>query len=427
MTLRAALRALWAGKPAGVETRASGAGPLLALHSTGQPLLMPRRYEAFADEGYRRNAIVHRAVGEIARGAASVPWRLFECRAGVRRGEAARVPVERHALLDLLARPNPAMARAEFVETVIGYLQIAGNSYVEAVSLETDRDGAGGEAPRELWPLRPDRTSVVPGKTGLAEGYVYRVGGAEKRWRCDPTSGRSPILHLRGFHPLNDWYGLSPLEAAAYAVDQHNEAGKWNVALMQNGARPSGAIVYEPKEGFGNLDDVQFARVKGEIEEQYQGARNAGRPMLLEGGLKWQEMSLSPKDMDFLGAKHSAARDIALAFGVPPQLLGIPGDNTYANYQEARLALWEQTVIPLLRHLRDALNAWLAPMFGAGLELDIDLDEVPALALRREARFRTLTVAVRAGLLTRDEARAALGHGPLEPNEDDREEDRAGD
>ena len=403
MTLRAAWVALWGGGGARPETRASAAGPLLALHATGQPLLMPRRYESFAEEGYRRNAIVHRAVDEIARGAASVPWRLFE------RGGQARRRLERHPLLDLLARPNPAMAHAEFVEAALGYLLIAGNSYLEAVA--PGAEGAGGAAPRELWPLRPDRMSVLPGKTGLAEGYLYRVGGAEKRWRCDPASGRSPILHLRGFNPLNDWYGLSPLEAAALAVDQHNEAGKWNVALMQNGARPSGAIVYEPREGFGNLDDVQFARVKSEIEEQYQGARNAGRPMLLEGGLKWQEMSLSPKDMDFLAAKHSAARDIALAFGVPPQLLGIPGDNTYANYQEARLALWEQTVIPLLRHLRDELNAWLTPMFGPGLELDVDLDEVPALAPRREARFRMLALALRHELLSRDEARAALGYG----------------
>ena len=408
MTLRAAWRALWAGEGArldsaqgmAVETRASGAGPLLALHGTGQPVLMPRRYDAFAEEGYRRNAVAHRAVDEIARGAASVPWRLFTVDS-----DGMRRPLERHPLLDLLARPNPSMGQGALVEAALGFLLIAGNSYLEAVAPD-------GGAPRELWSLRPDRMAVLPGATGLAEGYVYRVGGAEKRWRCDPTDGRSPILHLRGFNPLNDWYGLSPMEAAAYAIDQHNEAGKWNLALMQNGARPSGAIVYEPKEGFGNLDEAQFARVKGEIEEQYQGARNAGRPMLLEGGLKWQEMSLSPKDMDFLAARHAAARDIALALGVPPQLLGIPGDNTYANYQEARLALWEQTLIPLLRQLRDALNAWLTPMFGEGLALDLDLDDVPALAPRREARLRMLSRAVRDGVLSADEARAGLGYGP---------------
>ena len=394
MNLRAAWKALWH-----VQTKASGAGPVLALQMTGQPLFMARRYEDFAEQGYRRNVIVHRAVNEIACGGASVPWVLFE-RVG---GERRRL-VE-HPLLALLARPNPAMARAEFLEAVIGYLQIAGNSYVEAVAPES------GRAPRELWPLRPDRMTVLPGASGLVEGYLYRVGGKEKRWHCDPANGRSPVLHLRSFNPVGDWYGLPPAEAAAYGIDQHNEAGKWNTALMQNGARPSGAIVYEPGNGHGNLDDLQFARVKSEIEEQYQGARNAGRPMLLEGGLKWQEMSLSPRDMDFLASKHSAARDIALAFGVPPQLLGIPGDNTYSNYQEARLAFWEQSVVPLMGHLRDELNAWLTPMFGEGLELDIDLDEISALAPRREMRWRMVSRAVRDGVLTAEEAREVIGMG----------------
>lgn len=405
MGLRAAWQALWRR-----EIRASAAGPLIGLTGAGTAQLMPRRFDAFAEEGYRKNVVVYRAVGEVARSAASVPWRLFR-RAD--QGEPERL--ETHPLLDLLARPNPLMAHSEFVEAVLGYLQIAGNGFVEAVSLAGSGQGAG--APRELWPLRPDRMAVIKSATGLPAGYVYRVGGREVRWEADPASGRSPILQLRSFNPLDDWYGLAPVEPAALAIDQHNEAGRWNTALMQNGARPSGAIVYEPREGQGNLDDLQFARVKSEIEAQYAGARNAGRPMLLEGGLSWQEMSLSPKDMDFLESKHSTARDIALAFGVPPQLLGIPGDNTYSNYQEARLALWEQTVVPLLRHLRDELNAWLAPMFEPGLTLDLDLDEVTALLPRREARWEMLLRAVELEVLSRDEARADLGFGPLEGGE----------
>ena len=124
-------------------------------------------------------------------------------------------------------------------------------------------------------------------------------------------------------------------------------------------------------------------------------------------------MGLSPKRHGFPARQRTrAARDIALAFGVPPQLLGIPGDNTYSNYQEARLALWEETIIPLLRHLRDELNGWLAPLFGDGLELDVDLDEVPALTLRRERRWEMLLRAVERGVLTRDEARQGLGYGP---------------
>ena len=383
------------------ETKASRAGPLIALQHPGRAVWTPRRFEAFAEEAYKRNVIAFRAISQVTRAAASVPWRLFRGAGG--RAEGGRQALETHALLDLLARPNPMMARAEFIEAVTGYLLIAGNSYIEAAP-------AGAE-PRELWPLRPDRMKVIAGKTGLPKGFVFTVGGAERRWEADPVTGASPILHLKTFNPLDDFYGLSPAEPAGFAIDQRNEADKWNMALLQNGARPSGALVYEPKDGAAaNLGDEQFARLKREIGEQYAGARNAGRPMLLDGGLTWREMSLSPKDMDFLETRNAASRDVAQAFGVPSQLLGIPGDNTYSNYQEARLALWEETVIPLLCHLRDELNAWLAPLFGEGLTLDFDLDEVSALALRREKTWARLQAA---DFLTVNEKRGLTGLSPL--------------
>lgn len=388
--------AAWKGL-LGRETKASKAGPLLALQQPGRAVWTPRRFDSFAEEGYRKNVIAFRAINVIARAAASVPWRLF------RRGRGGIRALSDHALLNLLKRPNPVMAQSEFVEAVAGYFLIAGNSFVEAV--------AGESGARELWPLRPDRVKVIAGATGLPQGYIFSIGGAERRWEADPLTGRSAILHLKSFNPLDDWYGMSPIEAAAYAIDQRNESDKWNMALLQNGARPSGALVYEPKgAAAANLSDDQFARLKDEIAQQYSGARNAGRPMLLDGGLSWQEMSLSPKDMDFLESRNAASRDVALAFGVPPQLLGIPGDNTYSNYQEARLALWEDTVVPLLRHLRDEFNGWLVPMFGDDLALEIDLDEVPALVARREKIWRRLQSA---DFLTVNEKREAAGFGPI--------------
>ena len=144
---------------------------------------------------------------------------------------------------------------------------------------------------------------------------------------------RSPDPACQAVPPANDHYGLSPIEAAATAIDIHNTASRWNKALLDNSARPSGALVYTSRDG--NLTPEQYDRLKAELEQGFQGAAHAGRPLLLEGGLDWKSMSLSPKDMDFIEAKHVAAREIALALGVPPMLLGIPGDNTYSNYQEA--------------------------------------------------------------------------------------------
>ena len=122
-------------------------------------------------------------------------------------------------------------------------------------------------------------------------------------------------------------------------------------------------------------------------------------------------MSLSPKDMEFLEVKHTAAREIALAFGVPPMLLGIPGDNTFANYQEANRVFWRQTVLPLATRVGCAVRQWLAPVFGASLRLAIDTDRIEALAADRAALWERVTAAP---FLTINEKRAATGYGPLE-------------
>ena len=193
--------------------------------------------------------------------------------------------------------------------------------------------------------------------------------------------------------------------------DVHNAASAWNKALLDNAARPSGALVYSAAGG--NLSEEQFERLKQELDENYRGAKNAGRPLLLEGGLDWKSLSLSPKDMDFIEAKHSSARDIALAFGVPPMLLGIPGDNTYSNYAEANRALYRQTVLPMAARLCEAIASWLAPAFGQEsgqvLALVPDLDQVSALAAERESLWARVNTA---GFLSDDEKRAAVGYAP---------------
>lgn len=156
------------------------------------------------------------------------------------------------------------------------------------------------------------------------------------------------------------------------------------------------------------LAPEQYARLKQELEEQIEGAMNAGRPLLLEGGLDWRAMSLSPSDMDWRAGRDTVAREIALAFGVPAQLIGLPDSQTYANYKEARLAFYEDSVLPLAYGLRDALNNWLVPMFGDDLRLDYDLDAVSALSPRREALWERIS---KADFLTAEEKRQAVGYG----------------
>jgi HK97 family phage portal protein len=306
--------------------------------------------------------------------------------------------IEAHPLLDLLARPNPAQSSTDLLESWYGYLLVAGNAYLEAVSLE-------GRV-RELHALRPDRMRLVPGLDGWPEAYEYAVGGDSVRFPQDLARGIRPILHLALFHPADDHYGMSPIEAAATAIDIHNAASRWNKALLDNSARPSGALVFGAKDG--RLTAEQYARLKNELETSYEGAANAGRPMLLEGGLDWKSMSLSPRDMDFIEAKHVAAREIALALGVPPMLLAIPGDNTYSNYQEAVRTFWRQAVLPLVNRTAKALSRWLGEAYGGGLVLRPDLDAIEALSAEREALWARLE---RASFLSDDEKRTAVGYG----------------
>ncbi len=376
------------------EAKASRTARLLALESGSRARWTPRDYAALAREGYVQNAIVHRSVKLVAENAAAVPLLLEE--GGRAHG--------RHPLLDLLARPNPRQEGAAFLESLYAYLLLAGNAYVEAVAL----DGQGTPNVRELYALRPDRMRVVPGADGWPEAYEYSVAGNSIRF--DQAAALPPILHLTAFHPLDDHYGLAPLEAAAIAVDTHNAAARWNKALLDNAARPSGALVYSGPEG-SLLSDNQFERLKRELEDTYQGTMNAGRPLLLEGGLDWKPISLSPQEMDFLEAKHAAAREIALAFGVPPMLLAIPGDNTYSNYQEANRVFWRQTVLPLAARVGAALAQWLAPVFGSEIRLVVDADPIDALAADRSAQWERVT---KAPFLTINEKRAAAGYGPVE-------------
>jgi HK97 family phage portal protein len=373
------------------ETKVSRTAKLLAFESGGRARWTPRDYAALAREGYLANAIVHRAVRLVAENAASCQFLLYE-------GASER---DNHPLLQLFARPNPRQDGASFFETLYAHMLLAGNAYIEGVAL----DGSV----RELYALRPDRMKVVPGSDGWPEAYEYNVGGRSVRF--DQTASLvPPILHLTFFHPLDDHYGLAPIEAAAVAVDTHNASSRWNKALLDNAARPSGALVYSGPEG-AVLSDSQFDRLKRELTDTYQGAVNAGRPLLLEGGLDWKAMSMTPKDMDFLDAKNSAARDIALAFGVPPMLLGIPGDNTYANYQEANRALWRQTILPLAARVGTSLMQWLAPQFGGELRIAIDTDRIDALASDRAALWDRVAAAP---FLTLNEKREATGYAPVD-------------
>ncbi len=376
------------GKSPVAETKTSGVAPVIAFHGAGRPVWSARDVVSLTRTGFVGNPVGFRCVKMIAEAAAAVPVLLSDDK---RRYET-------HPLLHLLERPNAAQGRADLLESFYGQMLLSGDGYFEAAGVTAK----GG--PAELYVLRSDRMRVIPGADGWPVAYEYSVGA--KKHRFDMAADLAPIAHVKLFHPQDDHYGLSPMQAAASALDVHGAANRWSKALLDNAARPSGAIVYKGLGAQGALGTDQYNRLVDELESNHQGARNAGRPMLLEGGLDWKPMGFSPSDMEFQKTKESAAREVALAFGVPPMLLGLPGDNTYANYQEANRAFYRLTILPLVGKVTGAVSNWLSGHYGTALKLSVDLDGVPALAQEREVHWKRVAAA---DFLTDAEKRVMLG------------------
>ena len=342
---------------------------------------LPFEYRTAVARAFIENPVAQRAVRIVAEGVGSVPL----------------LPSDDDDLGGAQRLVGATSAGQSLLETLAAQLLLHGNGYVQVM-----RDGSG--QPVELFALRPERVSVVAGADGWPTAYKYKVGDRAIDLAVEDEGGWPQVIHLKAFNPADDHYGAGCLAAAEQAVAIHNAASGWNRALLENAARPSGALVMEAGDGNGLTTD-QFDRLKAELHGAYSGRGNAGRPMLLEGGLKWQSLSLTPADMDFAELKAAAARDIALAFGVPPMLLGLPGDNTYANYREANRALWRLTLLPLAGKILSGLQEGLQPWFP-DLKLAVDLDRVPALSEDRERLWAQLSAA---DFLSGAEKRALLG------------------
>ncbi len=337
----------------------------------------PFEYNGAVKRAYLDNPVAQRAVRLVAEGI----------------GSASLLPAD-PKLTALIGATSGGQA---LLETLAAQLLLHGNAYVQVI-----KDGKG--RPVELFALRPERVSVIAGADGWPSAYAYKVGERALTIPLTDEDASPNLIHIRHFHPTDDHYGAGCLAAADQAVAIHNAAANWNRSLLENAARPSGALVYDNGDANG-LSGEQFDRLKAELTRAFSGMDNAGRPMLLEGGLKWQSLSLSPADMDFATLKAAAARDIALAFGVPPMLLGLPGDATYANYREANRALWRLTLLPLATKLLAALGEGLATWFPDAA-LAIDLDRIPALAEDRERLWAQVSAAA---FLSDEEKRELLG------------------
>lgn len=388
--------------PAWFESKASEVASIFAkYYRLGEPIWSGNNYESYSKDGYQKNPIVFRCINLIAKGGATVPWEAWT----KPKAEGGKI-IPNHRALALLRKPNPMQGGHDLINNFIAYLMLRGDSYMEGVSGNDPKN----KAPSELYVHRPDRFAILPGKMGIPGAYHYKLGDYTKDFPVNPITGASQILHWKTFNPLDDWNGLSPISAAAMAGDSHNGTTAWNKSLIDNGGAPSGIFTYSPEGRAGDTMPVNSRRqLEQDIEERINGAVNAGRPWIVDGGIAWQQLGLSPKDADWLAGKKVSAQEICAVFGVATQLLGIEGSQTFANYAEARMSLYEDVILPLMDCIADMLNVWLMPMYGDGAVLVPNVENLPALQPKREKQWAAVQAAT---WLTPNEKREATGEEP---------------
>lgn len=357
-------------------------------------------YEEFAKETYLKNIISYRCIDIIAKSISSVDWKIF-----TEQGDE-KIEIDNHPMNPILIRANPFTSFSAFLYSAISYLLISGNSFIEGVSATT---GLSKGFPQELHTHRPDRMKIITDDFGLITGYEYSVNGQVVLFEADPVTGQSDILQLKFFNPLDEYWGTATTWPARGEIDTSNASVEFNLNLIQNQARPSMMVLVE-----GALQEDEYNRLERSLKDKREGSKNAGKSFIMEGIKDVKPYGFTPQELDFIESNRELSRRIAFAYGVPTQLLGIPGDNTYANFQEARLSFWEETIFYYLNMFRDEMNNWI---FGIDSNefMDYILEGVPAL---QEKRNMLWTRAQEATFLTENEKREMVGFDSVGPEGD---------
>lgn len=374
--------------------------------SRGAPRHMGQNHDAYSKEGFCKNAVAKRCIEMISQGVASIPIELFNSKTG------EEIEDEEHPFLNLINNPNPFQSKEEFFEELISFFYIDGNTFFNTVKGGADKKGL----PAELYVKNPKYMRLKIDEAGLPALWTYTNGQDTWEGHIDYVSKKSDVFHFKTFNPNDHWVGMSPLRSVADSVDQNNEAGEWNMWMLQNAGLPSGGFHYEPGGTPGIMPQDVYNRLKEEVKKNIMGPRNARAPMVTDGGIVWKTYGQNAVDMDWLEGTRASARQIAFGLGTPSQLIGIPGDNTYSNLEQADLAFYEKTVIILFNKLLKAINTYFKDVFGKNLELRGDLDCIPALEPRRKEKWEKVKDC---DFLTFNEKREAVGYDILDVPEAD--------
>jgi len=360
----------------------------------------PENYEDYAI-AYSQVVWVYACVSTISTAIAGTPLKVY------RQTAKSIEEISDCRLARLLSAANPHISSYDLWEATASYLELSGNCYWE---IERDDEGA----PISIYPMRPDHVKVVPDREEFVRGYIYEVNGRSV------SLGADEVIHFKYFNPASEYYGLGPIAAIrnSIIVDQYSVA--YNKAFFKNGAHPGGVLETE-----SSLGEEAFNRLRKQWEEGHKGASRAHRVAVLEDGLKYKPVGLSPRDMEFLKQRKFCREEICAAFKVPPALVGVFEYANYANAEHQNRAFWQKTIIPKLRKLEEKLNATLVPLLLAELEprpeaesgarwfVRFDTAAIDALQENEDIKSQVQERLVRAGIMTINEVRRLENLPPL--------------
>ena len=343
---------------------------------------------------YVRSIYLWRSVDMIGSMASSVP--LIVHKANDAQLAAPELSVE-----NLLRRPNPQWTGAALQYFVAASVAVTSKAYLLRIR------GAGGVT-LELWPLAPnDVTPLYLIGSRMIEAFMVTEEGRTTRYDVDPETGESDIIYIRR-PALNRHTDKSPAAIAAAPADVFTRILQRCADIVSNSSNITGILSTEKELSQGKVQDV-----KDRIN-MFKTGRTESGGTLVTANAKWNLTRLSedPAQALSVAIKDSLARDVVMTFGVPTQLVGLPGSDTYNNIALARVGFLTDTILPGYIGLYVAgLNHAL---MSSGAEIRADVEQIPAMI---RARQDMTDMATKATMLSVNEQRALLGYARYEDDE----------